>query len=442
MDWTRGHTIGHGSSATVSLATSLLSGKVFAAKSAELSESEFLQREQKILSSLNSPHIITYKGCDITSENNKLMYNLLMEYAAGGTLTNVIRRHGSGGRLDEPTIANYTRQILQGLEYVHSNGLVHCDIKGRNILITESGAKIADFGCAKWQSEEVSSQSGTPMFMAPEVARGEHQGFASDIWAVGCTVIEMASGGPPWSDATDPVTVLYRIAYSGELPELPGCLSKQAKDFLSKCLRRNPKERWTTTRLLGHSFLEQFNSCTTKPIQESNSSTSNSPTSILDQDKIWNSLVDETQTTSLGNLIPSRSLNRVTDERIRRLSSFSDEQQGPSWSRDDEISWITVRENNNNMIITTIMDDEIEGKDDMICGPVLLDSISGGLEKQKSDYNSEKFLDCLNSNVISSNNSRISGGINSCGLCTYSKNIVVIRDRLFSPPLISNLSIS
>ncbi|KAK2649399.1 hypothetical protein Ddye_016888 [Dipteronia dyeriana] len=440
MDWTRGHTIGQGSSATVSLATSLLSRNVFAAKSAELSESEFLQREQKILSSLNSPYIITYKGCDITSENNKLIYNLFMEYAAGGSLTNVIRRHGVGGCcLDEPTIANYTRQILQGLEYLHSNGLVHCDIKGRNILITESGAKIADFGCAKWQSEEVSSRGGTPMFMAPEVARGEHQGFASDIWAVGCTVIEMASGGPPWSDATDPVTVLYRIAYSGESPELPGCLSKQAKDFLSKCLRRNPKERWTTTQLLGHSFLEQFNSCTTNPIQESNSSTSNSPTSILDQDKIWNSLVDETQTTSLRNvMIPSSSLNTVTDERIRRLSSFSDDQQGPSWSWDDE-SWITVRQNsNNNMIITTIRDDEIEDKDDMICGPVLLEySISGGLEKQKNYYNSEKLLDCLNSNVISS--SRISGGINSCGLCTSDTNIVVIRDRLLSPPLISTL---
>ncbi|KAK3184389.1 hypothetical protein Dsin_031675 [Dipteronia sinensis] len=447
MDWTRGHTIGHGSSATVSLATSLLSGNVFAAKSAELADSEFLQREQKILFSLNSPHIITYKGCDITSENNKLMYNLFMEYAAGGSLTNAIRRHGGGGGLDEPTIANYTRQILQGLEYLHSNGLVHCDIKGRNILITESGAKIADFGCAKWQSEEVSSCGGTPMFMAPEVARGEHQGFASDIWAVGCTVIEMASGGPPWSDATDPVTVLYRIAYSCELPELPGCLSKQAKDFLSKCLRRNPKERWTTAQLLSHSFLDQYNSCATNPIQESNSSTSNSPTSILDQDKIWNSLVDETQTTSLGNPSPSSSLNRVTDDRIRRLSSFSDGQQGPSWSWDDE-SWITVRENknnNNNMIITTIMDDEIEGRDDMICGPVLLDSISGGLEKQKSYYNSEKLLDCLNSNVISSstsNNNRISGGINSCGLCTYSKNIVVTRDRLLSPPLISTSLIS
>ncbi|KAL5797903.1 hypothetical protein ACOSQ2_002723 [Xanthoceras sorbifolium] len=435
MDWTRRCAIGHGSSATVSLATSL-SGDIFAAKSAELPESELLQREQKILSSLNSPRIITYKGCDITSENNRLMYNLFMEYAAGGTLTDAIRRHnGGGGRLNELLIVYYTRQILQGLEYLHSNGLVHCDIKARNILITESGAKIADFGCAKLQSEEV-GVGGTPMFMAPEVARGEQQGFASDVWAVGCTVIEMASGGgAPWSNVTDPVTVLYRIAYSSEMPELPGCLSNQAKDFLSKCLRRDPKERWTATQLLNHPFLEEFNSCTKKPIQES--STSNSPTSILDQD-IWNS---SSSSSVEVEMIRSSSQNSSVSERIRRLSVT--DQEGPSWSWDDE-SWITIRgiSSITTTTTTTTIMDEIDGsKDDMICGSVL-DSISGGLQRQESHYYSEKLvLDFLDNNItISNSNSRISCE-NFCGLCTYNKNIVVIRDRLL-PPLISISSIS
>lgn len=83
-------------------------------------------------------------------EDNKLMYNLMMEYDPAGTLYDAIRSQCI--RLQESMIGQYTHQILQGLEYLHSSGIVHCDIKGQNILITESGAKIADFGCAKWKS--------------------------------------------------------------------------------------------------------------------------------------------------------------------------------------------------------------------------------------------------------------------------------------------------
>ncbi|XP_048434646.1 mitogen-activated protein kinase kinase kinase 18-like [Pyrus x bretschneideri] len=345
MDWTRGCTIGQGSSATVSLATSPSSGDKFAVKSAQVSQSEFLQREQKIHSVLSSPHVVSYMGHDITSENNKLMYNLLMEYVPGGTIIDAIRSRG--GLVDESMIRNYTRGIVKGLDYLHSLGLVHCDIKGRNILAGEDGPKIADFGCARWANPAGASAAtigGTPMFMAPEVARGEEQGFACDIWALGCTIIEMATGGSaPWPKAADPVTVLYQIAYSKELPEIPSFLSEQATHFLEKCLRRDPTERWTASQLLKHSFLGQeeddevsiSSSKITKQVQES---TSFSPTSILDQD-IWNSL-GESETSGSLDQNPSFE-NSSDDQRIRRLSLFSGD---PRWTFDDE-SWITVRDN-------------------------------------------------------------------------------------------------
>ncbi|MCD7473366.1 hypothetical protein HAX54_015193 [Datura stramonium] len=305
MDWIRGHTIGHGSYAAVSVAKSRLSDEVFAVKSVELSKSQMLLKEQKILSKLSSPYIVSYKGFDVTKEKEKLMFNLMMEYMSDGTLSDEIRKQG--GRINEPLVGYYTKQILQGLEYLHSRGIVHCDIKGQNILLGETGAKIADFGCARWidpaeRDGGVAVTSAepigyTPMFMAPEVARGEEQGCPADIWALGCTIIEMATGGSPWSNVTNAASLLYRIAFSGQSPEIPKLLSLQAKDFL--------------------------NLVTT------------SPTSILDQD-IWNS-VEETETADSTTQVVS-SMDCPL-QRLRELGLNSGE---PKWRWDDE-RWVAVR---------------------------------------------------------------------------------------------------
>ncbi|XP_059661090.1 mitogen-activated protein kinase kinase kinase 18-like [Cornus florida] len=366
MDWTRGHTIGRGSSATVSVATSHPSGDIFAVKSAELSQSQFLQREQKFLSSLGCPNMVSYKGCDITRENNKLVYNIFMEYAPGGTLTDAIRRHG--GRLDESMIGYYVQQVVQGLEYLHSSGVVHCDIKCRNILIGQDGVKIGDLGCAKWLNpvagaSDTAQIGGTPAFMAPEVARGEEQGYPADIWALGCAVIEMATGGSPWPNVTDPVSVLYRIAFSGELPEFPDDLSDQAKDFLSKCLKIDPKQRWTAKELLEHPLIREFNSVA-KQIQDFDHS--NSPTSILDEG-FWNS-TQESET--LGDLVHT-SCSSSPARRIGRLSCSG----MPDWTWDED--WMTIRSNSDEMVEEII--GKVDGQAKAKCGTVTA-SISLELE--------------------------------------------------------------
>ncbi|KAJ8568529.1 hypothetical protein K7X08_028062 [Anisodus acutangulus] len=335
MDWTRGQTIGHGSSATVSVAKSHWSNEIFAVKSVELSKSKLLQEEQKILSELSSPYIVTYKGYDVTKENDKLFFNLMMEYMSDGTLSDEIWKQG--GRIKERLIGYYTKQILQGLEYIHSRGIVHCDIKGQNILLGKTGAKIADFGCSRCVDPEeqdsgaVASTSkpigGTPMFMAPEVARGEEQGCSADIWALGCTIIEMATGGSPWTNVTNPAALLYQIAFSGQSPEIPKFLSLEAKDFLSKCLRRDARERWTAKELLKHPFLEQSNSNSTE-IQDFVTS---SPTSILDQ-HIWNS---ETMDYSI------QTVNSM-DSSLQRVREMGINSGEPNWRWADE-RWVTVR---------------------------------------------------------------------------------------------------
>lgn len=345
MEWIRGPVIGRGSTATVSLATAVPSGELFAVKSTELCHSMFLQRENYVLSKLSCPHIVKYIGYDVTNErNNKPTYNLCMEYVAGGTLSEEIKR--VGGRLVEESVRLYTQQILQGLSYLHVNGVAHCDIKSQNILIGKEGAKIADLGCAKLmgrdgenQGFDTSAITGTPAFMAPEVARGEEQGFEADIWALGCTIIEMSTGNSPWPELNDPVSALYKIGFSGEIPEIPSWLSEKGKDFLGNCLKRDLKERWTAKELLQHPFLEESDTL----LKEVKESTMDSPNTVLDQG-FWDSL---NVVESPKNLIPIEiSMNSPTD-RIKKLLQSTLSPPSPNasnWTFSED--WMTVRSNN------------------------------------------------------------------------------------------------
>ena len=116
------------------------------------------------------------------------------------------------GTFKETLIRIYTKQILEGLEYLHSHNVIHRDIKGGNVLVDSNGiCKLADFGSAKkiYNSsinEQYKSIIGTPYWMAPEVIKqtghgryGNYKNRKADIWSLGCTIIEMATGKPPWS---------------------------------------------------------------------------------------------------------------------------------------------------------------------------------------------------------------------------------------------------
>ncbi|KAJ4725126.1 putative Mitogen-activated protein kinase kinase kinase [Melia azedarach] len=344
MEWTRGPIIGRGSTATVSLATLVSSGKLVAVKSTELSRSLFLQREQSLLSKISCPYVAKYLGFSVTNENNKPTYNLCMEYMPGGTLYDEIQRHG--GRLDERMTRLYTYQILQGLNYLHVNGIAHCDIKSQNVLMGKDGAKIADLGCAKFVEEvegnasfPTSAFSGTPLFMAPEVARREEQGFAADIWAVGCTVIEMATGTNPWPELTDPVSALYKIGFSSDSPEIPGWLSGNGKDFLRKCLKRDPKERLTAKELLEHPFLGEVEPDHFKDVKKF---VTNSPCTVLNHG-FWDSLEETESLQNLTNKASSSPNSPV--KRIQQLigCALQSVSSVPNWSLDED--WITVRRN-------------------------------------------------------------------------------------------------
>ncbi|CAF2150132.1 unnamed protein product [Brassica napus] len=332
ITWTRGPVIGRGSTATVSTAISN-SGEMFAVKSADFSSSAILQNEQSVLSTLSSPHIVKYIGSDVTPEKEGLVYNLLMEYVSGGSLHDLIKN--SGRKLPEPVIRSYTRQILRGLSYLHERGIVHCDLKSQNVLVEENGVvcKIADMGCAKPVLK--SGFSGTPAFMAPEVARGEEQRFPADVWALGCTVIEMVTGSSPWPELNDVVAAMYKIGYSGESPEVPEWISEKGKDFLMSCLENDPKQRWTVEELLKHPFLDE----------ESHLRITSSPSTVLDQ-RFWNSCeASESHSLSMDHEDPFADYLESWDLPADRIEQLAGDEFSsvPDWDTVGDGEWIQVR---------------------------------------------------------------------------------------------------
>nr|DAD45390.1 TPA_asm: hypothetical protein HUJ06_003620 [Nelumbo nucifera] len=278
--WTRGATIGKGSFGTVSLAKTTGPNKrrsylppSIAVKWTEVSDSYSLQKEKEILSNFSGcPYILHCFGEEVTVENGQMIYNVLLEYGAGGSLADRIRN--SAGGLPESEVKRYTRSILRGLSYIHAQSYVHCDIKPQNILLVPASslikkrrkgedyvAKIADFGVAKkvqqkWKNE-TPCWRGTPLYMSPESIAHNSQEPPSDIWALGCVVSEMISGKPAWSCKPGETRddLLQRIGWSHELPRIPGDLSNEGKDFLKRCFVRTTMFRWTAEMLLHHPFV-------------------------------------------------------------------------------------------------------------------------------------------------------------------------------------------
>uniref|UniRef100_A0A8C4S059 Mitogen-activated protein kinase kinase kinase 19 n=1 Tax=Erpetoichthys calabaricus TaxID=27687 RepID=A0A8C4S059_ERPCA len=209
-------------------------------------EFQRLQEEVDLLKTLNHVNIVGFLGTCL--EEN--VVSIFMEYVPGGSIANIINRFGP---LPEKVFAIYTKQILQGVEYLHENRVIHRDIKGNNIMLMPSGIiKLIDFGCAKRlaflntsskSSELLKSMHGTPFWMAPEVINETGHGGKSDIWSIGCTVFEMATGKPPLA-YMDRLAALYYIgANKGLMPSLPEHFSENARDFVQLCLKR--KVVWT-----------------------------------------------------------------------------------------------------------------------------------------------------------------------------------------------------
>ncbi|XP_077009757.1 mitogen-activated protein kinase kinase kinase 19 [Tamandua tetradactyla] len=266
--WTKGEILGKGAYGTVYCGLTS-QGQLIAVKQVALdtsdklaTEKEYrkLQEEVDLLKVLKHVNIVAYLGTCL--EEN--IVSIFMEFVPGGSISSIINRFGP---LPEMVFCKYTKQILQGVAYLHENCVVHRDIKGNNVMLMPTGIiKLIDFGCAKrlaWaglngtHSDMLKSMHGTPYWMAPEVINGSGYGRKSDIWSTGCTVFEMATGKPPLASMDRMAAMFYIGAHRGLMPPLPDHFSENAVDFVRMCLTRDQHERPSALELLKHSFLKR-----------------------------------------------------------------------------------------------------------------------------------------------------------------------------------------
>jgi serine/threonine protein kinase len=264
--WRRGELLGSGAYGNVYLGLNQDTGELMGAKVIQMvnlqshdvsGQIRALQTEISLMKGLDHPNIVRYWGSELDRRNKTL--TIFMEYVSGGSVSALLKKFGN---LNERVVRLYTKQILSGLDYLHSNRIMHRDVKGANILVDHLGVcKLADFGASKRldlltvAGPGEHSLRGTPYWMAPEVVKQTGHGRQADIWSVGCTVIEMATGKPPFSNFTTHVAVLFHIAVSKEPPPFPPNLSEVGAEFLSMCFRHEPRERPSARSLLRHPFI-------------------------------------------------------------------------------------------------------------------------------------------------------------------------------------------
>ncbi|KAL0082583.1 kinase-like domain-containing protein [Phycomyces blakesleeanus] len=251
-----GNCIGKGQFGSVYRGLDLTTGEIVAVKRVKIVNGELdqeeIMKEVSLLKALSHTNVIQYIGF-IKTQNHM---NIILEYAENGSLMSTLKAFGA---FPEKLVASFSIKLLNGLEYLHANEVVHCDLKAANILTTKTGdVKLTDFGISlnlKIKCADAGAVSGTPNWsrLAPEVIELKGASTKSDIWSLGCTIVELATGKPPYANLIS-MSAMFRIV-EDDYPPIPKNISEEMHSFLLCCFQKNPDHRPTATELKEHIWI-------------------------------------------------------------------------------------------------------------------------------------------------------------------------------------------
>lgn len=241
--------LGEGAFGTVYKIRRKSNNKIYALKKVQFKnlahkEKENALNEVRILASLNSPYIIKYK--DSFYDEGSGFLCIIMEFASNGDLQGLIASSKKSNKpIPEDTIWEYTAQILMGLKCLHSMNILHRDLKGANIFLSEDAkiVKLGDLNVSKVaKSNFVYTQTGTPYYLSPEVWQGQAYNYKCDVWSLGCVVYEMCTFNPPFNGSS--LDNLYKNVMRGQYQKIPqNKYSSELSRFIALCLILNPSNR-------------------------------------------------------------------------------------------------------------------------------------------------------------------------------------------------------
>ncbi|EPS71184.1 hypothetical protein M569_03574, partial [Genlisea aurea] len=247
--------VGRGKYSTVYKGRKKKTIEYFAIKSVDKSHRNKVLQEVRILHTLDHPNVLKFYFWYETSAH----LWLVLEYCVGGDLLTLLQQDG---KLPEDSIHDLGEGLVRALQYLHSKGIIYCDLKPSNILLDENGnTKLCDFGLARKLSDIAvlpSSQlpqakRGTPCYMAPELFKDEGvHSYASDFWALGCVLYECYTGRPPFVEKE--FTQLAKSILLDSPPPLPGTPSRPFVSLINSLLVKDPAERIQWPELCSHAF--------------------------------------------------------------------------------------------------------------------------------------------------------------------------------------------
>ena len=281
--------MGRGAFSTVYKIKSKSDNSIYCLKKINIKKTPDRKNEINILSKLNHPNLVKY----ITSYEDEEGIYIIMEFCIYGDLYSLLHMvKKKKVYVNEVIIWEIAYQCLLGLEYLHSQQIIHRDIKLLNIFMSSNKiVKIGDMGMSKilTKKEMKLSRVGTPLFLAPELIMKEKYDFKADIWSLGCSIYHLAKTVPPFNDEN--LIKLGQAIVNDNPPELPGCYSEDLKFFVNKLMTKNKKFRPSATealKLIPQKIKDKFgnvgNNLNLKKLEEKNRKISNNKKNNEDLD--------------------------------------------------------------------------------------------------------------------------------------------------------------